>query len=189
MSMEKYLKPRFLVMVACAGYAVVFCKVEERLALPGISLIAAGAGIRLWANGYAVKSTRLTTSGPYAFVRHPLYLGTMLVFWGFMALCDSLLAGAVFFIALAAAYYETIKEEERHLAHMFGGEFLDYKSSVPAFMPCIRPYKRGVKWGFDSRRIFSLHKEHRVLIGIIALMLGFYFKHEIPLPQFLTFVR
>ncbi len=74
-----------------AGFFL-FGHVTEGTLRTGIALIVAGEAIRCWANGYVGQSKvnqggsgRLITAGPYAFVRHPLYLGTFLIGSGFRA--------------------------------------------------------------------------------------------------------
>lgn len=64
--------------------------------LYGCCIVAAGLLIRSWANGYAIKMDKLTTSGPYAFVRHPLYAGTLLMLIGFTVILNSHWWGVLF---------------------------------------------------------------------------------------------
>jgi len=101
----------------------------------GLALIIVGVLVRLWAAGLVLKSRRLATHGPYAFVRHPQYLGNTLVAIG---LC--LATGYVAAIAIWAAifylfYLPAIRREDAKLARRFGAEWLDWRRRTPAVVP------------------------------------------------------
>ena len=82
--LTRFFKPRFAVIYPFGFFVIFFCSLDEASIKTGIGYIIAGILIRLWSNGYAIKNDKLTTSGPYAFVRNPLYLGTFLIAIGFV---------------------------------------------------------------------------------------------------------
>ncbi|MDH4255479.1 MAG: hypothetical protein OEX13_13260, partial [Gammaproteobacteria bacterium] len=57
----------------------------EALYWVGAALFALGTAVRLWASGVIAKNKQLATSGPYVYVRHPLYVGNILILYGFVA--------------------------------------------------------------------------------------------------------
>lgn len=144
--------------------------------LGGIWFIIAGLFIRVWANGYAIKSEKLTTSGPYAFVRHPLYLGTMFLVAGFVIILKLYYIGILVFITIAAVYYNTIKKEEGMLKQRFKDLYVNYKKKVPAIVPAIFPYREGEKWPFSIKRLVR-SQEYKLFIWMIILILIFYLKY------------
>jgi len=73
--LQRSFKPRFAVVYPFALFVLFFCFLNQDSIRAGIGYIIAGLLIRLWSNGYAIKNDKLTTSGPYAFVRNPLYVG------------------------------------------------------------------------------------------------------------------
>ncbi|MDP2924655.1 MAG: isoprenylcysteine carboxylmethyltransferase family protein [Candidatus Omnitrophota bacterium] len=141
----------------------------------GIYFIIAGLLTRLWANGYAIKTERLTVSGPYSLIRHPLYLGTMLIAIGFSIMLRTSYIGALFIIVMAIVYYRTIKNEERALTERYKEAYLDYKAKVPAILPTIFPYKTGEKWHFSFARVIENH-EYKLFIWIINITIIFRLK-------------
>src|SRR5580698_9130912 len=104
--LQRSFKPRFAVIYPSAFFVLFFCSITDASLRSGIGYILAGLLIRLWSNGYAIKNDKLTTSGPYAFVRNPLYLGTFLIAIGFVIALRSepplweQTAGGIFLLAL-----------------------------------------------------------------------------------------
>lgn len=102
--------------------------------IAGLPFCVAGLAWRSWAAGHLRKNSQLTTSGPYAWHRNPLYAGTLLaaagcaVAGGAMAL--AVLVASVFLLV----YLPVMQLEEQHLASLFG-EFRAYAASVPQLLP------------------------------------------------------
>ena len=88
---------------------------EQTLLYVGAGIAAAGTLVRLWASGHVMKNKELATDGPYAFVRHPLYVGNILLLIGF-SLASSLWWSYILMIALLFFYYPpTIAYEDNKL--------------------------------------------------------------------------
>lgn len=107
--------------------------------LIGIGIIFLGATLRFWSCGYIHKNVYLTVGGPYAFVRHPLYLGIYIMIMGALIAVESFWLLAFFNISFAIIYYLTIIKEERRLQTFFGGSYQKYCQLVPRFFPRIWP--------------------------------------------------
>jgi protein-S-isoprenylcysteine O-methyltransferase Ste14 len=141
----------------------------------GTIIVAAGEGIRVWASGHLIRNDEVTTSGPYAYIRDPLYLGRLLLLIGFCVMgwkydLILLLVGlGVFFI-----YYMPRKygKEMSRLENIFGEDYRDYASYTPSLIPRLRPYHKARKrpWRFDL-----FWKENReqyfLLLAIIFFLL------------------
>ncbi len=84
--LERWFKLRFLIMYPLGALLLIFAVPDDKSLIRGIGFISAGLLLRVWANGYAIKMDKLTTSGPYAFIRHPLYLGSALVLTGVLVM-------------------------------------------------------------------------------------------------------
>jgi len=179
--LQRSFKPRFAVIYPFGFFVMFFCSLNETSIRTGIGFIIAGLLIRLWSNGYAIKNDKLTTSGPYAFVRNPLYLGTFLIAIGFVIVLKSqppLLewsAGGIFLLALSFMYYRTINAEQGMLLAKFKDAYSDYCKQVPAMIPCLLPYGKGEKWPFSLQRLFK-SKEHKTIFWIFILLVVFYLK-------------
>lgn len=120
--------------------------------IPGLILIVLGEFFRLWGCGHLVKTKEFIISGPYAYVRHPLYLGTYLIGFGFCMMAEMWWL-LILFQAAFALYYYPRKEiiESARLAGYYGEEYLVYMRSVPALVPSLKAYKKtGLKWSFGK---------------------------------------
>jgi protein-S-isoprenylcysteine O-methyltransferase Ste14 len=107
--------------------------------------IVAGLGLRAWGTGHLVKNERFTVSGPYAYVRHPLYLGTILVAFGFALMLGGWATVAVlaFVLPWFALSYFPRKErvESARLQARYGSAFDHYRAEVPALWPRLRAWR------------------------------------------------
>jgi len=108
------------------------------MAVIGLILVLAGTSIRFWARGHFEKG-RLFTTGPYTLVRHPLYLGSLLVVIGVLfQLNDWLFNWAVIIPLLVVFYGAAIIYEERSLEKKFGRQWQLYKTKASAIIPSLR---------------------------------------------------
>ena len=102
----------------------------------GLPVSVLGLLLRAWATGHVEKNIRLAESGPYAYLRNPLYLGTLLVAAGFVIASRrwwlAVLFGAVFLLI----YLPAIELEEQHLRKLFPN-FAAYAERVPALWRCV----------------------------------------------------
>jgi protein-S-isoprenylcysteine O-methyltransferase Ste14 len=101
--LKRSFKPRFAVIYPFGLLVLVYGYSTETSLRAGIGYIIAGLLVRLWSNGYAIKNDKLTTSGPYAFVRNPLYVGTFLIALGFVIVLN--MGGQVWHFWLSCCFY------------------------------------------------------------------------------------
>ena len=102
--------------------------------LIGSALIVPGLAIRALASGHVQKNEQLTTSGPYAYTRNPLYLGSLILAVGFAISARNWWIGAGLVLIFLAIYLPVIREEEAFLAEHFP-EFAEYARQVPRLLP------------------------------------------------------
>ena len=103
--------------------------------LIGGGIAAVGTLIRLWASGHVMKNKELATDGPYAFVRHPLYVGNILLLVGF-SIASSLWWSYALMIALLFFYYPpTIAYEDNKLKDFFGESWIEWSKTTHALIP------------------------------------------------------
>ena len=174
---QRWFKLRFAILYPFGIIVVLFAMPDDRSIWQGIGLIVAGLLTRVWANGYAIKMDRLTTSGPYAFIRHPLYAGTILIVAGFVILLKFYYAGIPFLVLLFLIYRSTAQKEERMLEEKFKDVYRDYRSSVPALFPRLTPFRKGEKWPFSFRRLLN-SEEYKLFLWVLVLVIVFHLKHE-----------
>ena len=130
------------------------------VAIPGIAL-------RAFASGHVKKNEELTTSGPYAYTRNPLYLGSLIMALGFAIAARSVVVLVVMLVMFFAIYLPVIRSEEAYLRETFPA-FDDYARRVPRLVPRLRPYSNQV--GAFSARLYRQHREYNALLGTVALM-------------------
>jgi len=175
---QRWFKLRFAIVYPFGVIVMLFYHPTEEYFKMGLPIILLGLLIRVWANGCAIKMEKLTTSGPYAFVRHPLYLGTMLIAIGFVVLLRASFIGGGFIAVMAGVYYRTVKKEDKMLEDKFKDAYLDYKKKVPAILPTIFPYRQGEKWQFSVKRLVRNH-EYKLFFWILILVVVCYLKEEL----------
>ena len=105
------------------------------------SYVLIGSGFWLIAAGWRVlheaqRAGSLATTGPYAHVRHPQYVGFILVLIGFFLQWPTLVTGVMLPILLVM-YWRLAKREEREVEATFGDQYRRYASDVPAFVPLL----------------------------------------------------
>ena len=117
---------------AFAALAFWFARPTMTSLLLGLVAALAGEGLRIWAAGHLEKGREVTRSGPYRFVRHPLYLGSSLMGLGFAVAARSAIAAAVVVIYLAATLVAAMRTEEAALDARFAGEYAAYREGRAA---------------------------------------------------------
>ena len=160
-----------------AGFA--FAVLYLWLAHPTVrSIIAGGAvagiglAIRAWASGHVSKAAEITQSGPYAYTRNPLYLGSIVIGAGFALASLSLWIAFGMLVLFLAVYVPVIRWEEAWLrAHLDG--FDGYAARVPRLLPRLSP--AGVPGAF-SRERYLKHREYNALLGAAAMLVALVIK-------------
>lgn len=117
----------------------------------GTPLVLAGELLRIRAVAYAGPATRsrsievkhLTTGGPYAHLRHPIYLGNLVISLGFLVCFNSWMPYMLipFLLLFSLQYGFIAKAEEDSLRAQFGAQYASYAKEVPAFLPRLRAYR------------------------------------------------
>jgi hypothetical protein len=137
-----------------------------------------GLVLRGWSAGTIRKGEALTTSGPYAFLRNPLYVGSFLVGAGLAVAGGSWLWLVLFLGFFAAVYGPTIAAEAERLTEQFGQLYVDYSAEVPAFVPRLTPFRGGVTESAApfTWRQYERNREWEALLGAAAAYAALAFK-------------
>jgi protein-S-isoprenylcysteine O-methyltransferase Ste14 len=141
--------------------------------LAGLAVIAVGEAIRLWAAGHLQKNLQVTTTGPYAHVKNPLYLGALLILAGFLVMSQVWVLGAIGLVVFFAYYAPFKKQRESdRLRERFGQQWVDYDRAVPDYLPRLSPYagRGAAQW---QPALVVENSEHgtaaAVLFGVVLI--------------------
>ena len=140
------------------------------MALGAIAVIP-GLLTRALASGHVRKNESLAASGPYAYTRNPLYLGSLLMGLGFAVAARSWWVGVALVVMFAVIYLPVIRDEEAFLRRTFP-EFEEYARRVPRMLPRLTPRaddENEASAGF-SLDLYLQHREYNALVGALAMM-------------------
>jgi protein-S-isoprenylcysteine O-methyltransferase Ste14 len=133
--------------------------------LLGGAIVIAGESIRVWAAGHLEKSKEVTSSGPYRYTRHPLYLGSSLIGIGIAVVANSLIVAVIVIAYLSLTLTAAMRSEEAHLREKFGDAYDAYaQKRAPGI-------ERSFSW---QRAIYN--REHHTIAGILIGLAALAFK-------------
>jgi protein-S-isoprenylcysteine O-methyltransferase Ste14 len=138
------------------------------LAIGGVLAIF-GLLIRAWASGHIRKNDTLAISGPYAFTRNPLYLGSFLLGIGFTVAANNWWLVGLFAALFLGVYLPVMRIEARTLLELFGEEYEKYAKAVPLLLPRLTAYKPENESNakFDLN-LYLRYREYRAALGLVA---------------------
>jgi protein-S-isoprenylcysteine O-methyltransferase Ste14 len=152
---------------------LIWSRPTAKLLILGGVLAAAGVALRAYAAGYLSKNQKLATSGPYAWTRNPLYLGSALMGSGFALAGGNVFLAAGLVALFAAVYWPVIRREEDYLRREFGEDYDHYAQRVPLLLPRLHRPPAGER--FQWKQYWKNH-EHEALLGYLGLMIFLAFK-------------
>jgi protein-S-isoprenylcysteine O-methyltransferase Ste14 len=160
---------RQFIGVAFALVVTVLAAPVRQWFVAGIVLVVLGMLVRLWASGHVIKDKALATTGPYAFVRHPLYVGNEFIGVGFCLACGLWWSLPVWILISLLFYPPAIRQEDAKLHHLFGETWERWRARTRALIPRLTPYGSGVggEWSFRQ----SIRNGEPVYVVLFCLML------------------
>jgi protein-S-isoprenylcysteine O-methyltransferase Ste14 len=140
----------------CAAAALLLARPSWTSWMAGLALAGSGEALRIWAAGHIEKGREITRSGPYRWVRHPLYLGSVLIGTGFATAARSWLVLTLAVLYLGLTIGAAIRTEEAALDRRFGGAYTAYRAGQSA------PVARAFSWSRAAG-----NREHRAVLGLV----------------------
>jgi protein-S-isoprenylcysteine O-methyltransferase Ste14 len=129
----------------------------------GLPLSVLGLLLRAWATGHLAKNQHLATSGPYAYIRNPLYVGTLIVAAGIVLACRDWILTVIFALVFLLVYLPVIELEEQHLRNIFP-DYAAYAARVHRLLPMSR-------WPGNNARfswaLYRKNEEYKALAGFL----------------------
>lgn len=130
-----FIQGKTRIVLAWIFSAVLIFSASEPPILEGIVICFLGATLRFWASGYLHKDKQVSVFGPYAFMRNPLYFGTLTMAVGTAIAVDNWWLAVIVAVAFTAVYHFIILDEENKLRGYFGPAYEKYLKTVPRFFP------------------------------------------------------
>lgn len=143
-----------------------FSQPTSRALVVGLPISLLGLAIRTWAAGHLEKDQQLATGGPYAYVRNPLYIGTLLAALGIVVASCSFSLFVIFVIAFVFVYLPVIELEEQHLRQIFP-DYRAYADRVHRLLPLSKwpgPQK-SFSWA-----VYQRNKEQKAVLGFLVAL-------------------
>ena len=148
-----------------AAVFLIFARPEMQTLIIGGVIALVGLLIRAWASGHIRKNQTLAVSGPYAYTRNPLYLGSFVLGVGFTIASGVWWLGIIFIALFLGIYLPVMRVEAKELTQIFGEEYQEYARKVPLFFPRPNDYKRSsVNFDFD---LYLRYREYQAALGLI----------------------
>ncbi|MDH3352194.1 MAG: isoprenylcysteine carboxylmethyltransferase family protein [Gammaproteobacteria bacterium] len=153
-------------LLLCVYFAAISQPIPWAIYLTTV-IVVIGVIIRMWASGFIMKNKELATNGPYALVRHPLYVGNILIVYAFAGASGiwwAFLIATAFFLFY---YPPAIEYEDRKLCAIFGDAWREFAKNTPALMPALGSRQRDLSghWSFKT----SLKANLEPLIAVFLL--------------------
>lgn len=145
----------------------------------GAAVGAIGLAIRAAAAGHLRKHQQLSTSGPYAWTRNPLYFGSVLLAAGMMVAGGSWIAAALVAAYIVLFYPPVMRREESELRARYGAEYDAYAARVPLSFPM--PPRRAEPGEFSWAQ-YRRNREYQALLGFVLALAALWARMTWPLP-------
>jgi len=166
-----------------------FSKPYQPLIYYGFLLLVVGELFRIWAVRYAGGRTRTTkvgapslcTSGPFAYVRNPLYIGNIIIYSGVVLIAGGSMVWYMLCITLIffiIQYSLIVSLEQETLNKMFGKEYVAYCKNVPALLPRLTPWKDAEpQQPLSFKKVFRPEKS--TIFNILLILILIFVRYQI----------
>jgi protein-S-isoprenylcysteine O-methyltransferase Ste14 len=159
-----------------------FARPTVRSILLGALVGVIGLGLRAYAAGFLHKQEVLTVTGPYAYTRNPLYLGSAIMALGAGIAARSWVSISILIIYFAIFYSMVMRREERALHSRHGVSFEEYARAVPLFVPRLTAAKlSGSSAGSFSLAQYKKNHEWQASVGFLLILAVLYLLSRFPL--------
>ena len=176
---KRYLKKNVF-LTASIILLVIIAQPKFWSLIVGGSIVLAGELIRVWATGHLKRNQEVTTSGPYAYLRDPLYLGRLFLLIGFCVMARGY--GLFLFLPVGICVFaysympRKYKKEMARLERHFGGEYTQYASYCRSLMPRLKPYARAENRKWSISLFWYENREQYFILIVVSIFAAIIFK-------------
>jgi len=154
---------------ACAALFIIFAGPTRSTLVAGAIVSVIGLAIRAWSAGHIRKNDALAISGPYAYTRNPLYVGSFLMGLGFTVASARWPLAVLFAAVFLGIYFPVMRVEASTLAELFKENYQAYADAVPLFLPRLTPYRSGVERKKFDGSLYLRYREYQAALGLFVL--------------------
>lgn len=166
-----------------AVFVLIFARPTPEYVAIGGAIGLIGLWLRAYAAGYLHKQEVLTMTGPYAYTRNPLYLGSAILALGAGVATKSWISAAILLLYFAVVYSIVMRREEGELLGHHGAAFQAYAAAVPLFLPRrTAPGIPGASTGQFSFAQYKKNHEYQAALGYLLLLAGLLILWRVRLP-------
>jgi len=144
---------------------LVFAKPTALSMMIGVAIALVGVTVRAWASGHIRKASVLAVTGPYAYTRNPLYVGSFIMGIGFTIAANVWWLALIFIALFIGIYLPVLRVEADDIRRIFGEDFDEYERNVPLLLPRLTPWKKTV--GRFDFRLYLQYREYRAAAGVL----------------------
>jgi len=156
---------------ACAALFFLLAQSRPATLIVGGLVALPGLALRAWATGHLRKNDALANTGPYAYTRNPLYLGSFVIGLGFTIAAGRLVLGLVFAALFLGIYVPVMRVETKTLDELFGKTYQDYAAAVPLFLPRVTGYRAAAAKAKFDPALYRRYREYQAAIGLVVAWL------------------
>jgi protein-S-isoprenylcysteine O-methyltransferase Ste14 len=149
---------------------------RDPASVAGAVLVLSGLALRSWAAGILRKDAELTTAGPYAVIRNPLYAGSFLMMIGFCVLLGDPKNLLFILVPVLIIYFVKVRQEEQLLARRFPDEWASYSRSTPRFLPRPRRVRLSARWQVSQ---WVRSREYQALVATLSALVAIKIWHAL----------
>ncbi len=172
--------PKKVGLLMAVLFLILFARPIAFSLVAGGLVVFMGEAIRVWSAGHLIRNNELTTSGPYAYMRDPFYLGRLflligfcLMSWGYNWILLIIGLGVFFFDYMPRKH----RKEMARLQEIFGEEYTNYSSYARSLLPRIRPYPNAQKRRWSRDLFWNENREQYLLLFVLVVTLVIFFRY------------
>jgi protein-S-isoprenylcysteine O-methyltransferase Ste14 len=176
---KRYLKKNVF-LTAAIILLVIIAQPKFWSLIVGGSIVLAGELIRVWATGHLKRNQEVTTSGPYAYLRDPLYLGRLFLLIGFCVMAGRY--GLFLFLPVGICVFaysympRKYKKEMARLERHFGGEYVQYSSYCRSLIPRLKAYAGADNRKWSGSLFWHENREQYFILIVVSIFAAIIFR-------------
>ena len=167
MMLQRLARLRVPLGFLAAAFAFWWARPSATSVLIGGAIAVPGELLRIWAAGHLNRWREVARSGPYRFMRHPLYVGSSVMGIGFAVAAWSAVVAALVAVYLIVTLTAAVRFEARELRQQFGADYDAYRAGRA--MPADR--------GFSLERVMA-NREYRAAAGLVVTLAVLWWKAQ-----------